>query len=48
MLTYTIRLFKAQKDKFELIQQTAFRGLLKLDNSVVRDQLIPSPKRCLS
>ena len=46
MLIYTTKLFKIQKEKFEEIHQTAFRGLLKLDNSKTRDALLPSPKKC--
>lgn len=47
MLIYTTRLFKLQKERFEDIPQTAFRGLLKLDNQEARDFLLPSPKACI-
>lgn len=47
MLIYTTRLFKIQKEKFDEIPQTAFRGLLKLDNQEARDFLLPSPKACI-
>lgn len=46
MLVYITKLFKIQKERFEEIPQTAFRGLLKLDNQKTRDALIPSPKHC--
>lgn len=44
MLIFTTKLFKLQKEKFEEIPSTAFRGLLKLDNTKTRDALLPSPK----
>ena len=47
MLIFTTKLFKLQKEKFEEIPSTAFRGLLKLDNTKTRETLIPSPKQCL-
>ncbi len=44
MLIYTTKLFKIQKERFDEIPQTAFRGLLKLDNTEAREFLLPSPK----
>jgi hypothetical protein len=48
MLIYTTKLFKLQKERFEEISQVAYRGLLKLDNEVARNTLIPQPKACLA
>ena len=46
MLIFTTKLFKLQKEKFDEIPSTAFRGLLKLDNTKTREMLLPSPKKC--
>ena len=48
MLMQTTKLFKIQKERFEGIPQTAFRGLLKLENNKTREILIPSPKACIT
>ena len=48
MLIFTTKLFKLQKERFEDIPTTAFRGLLKLDNTKGREALLPSPKTCLA